>query len=369
CSPVAGLFAALVAFGYALGGVAAQGRVAAAVPGATVAVAALAPVGLLAIVFPEGGTEPFPFLTLLPILVVAAVALATTPRTATTLRAGVVVYAVASVVVYLVPSAIGSNIARLGTLLAAPLAALVWWRRQTLLLAIAALPLLYIGWQAPVHDVTLLAGDPSTHAGYYRPLLRFLRLQSPRAGPFRLEIPFTRSHWEAYRVAPYFPIARGWERQLDVADNAVFYRGHLTATAYESWLHRNAIRYVAVPDVALDASARAEAALVRRGVPYLRLVMRSVHWRVYAVADPTPLAGGVARATAIGTDWVELHARSPGIAIVRVRFTPYWAIGEGAGCVMPNGAETRLVLRRAGGVRLVTRFSLARIQARSPRCT
>ncbi len=369
CSPVAALFAALAACGYGVGALISRRPARHVLSAAAVATAALAPVGALAAAFPEGGTEPFTLLTLVPILVVAVVGLIAVPRSAVTLRAGVAVYAAACLVVYLVPSPIGSNISRLGTLLAAPLAALLWWRRRTLLLAIALVPLLYIGWQAPVSDVALLAGDPSTQAGFYQPLLGFLRRQTALYGPFRVEIPLTRSHWEAYRVARYFPIARGWERQLDRRDNAVFYRRRLTATAYDNWLHRNAVRFVAAPDLALDYSARAEMALIERGLPYLRLVMTSAHWRVYAVADPAPVAGGVASATALGTDSVSLQARSAGRTLVRVRWTPYWALARGVGCVAPAGDYTRVTLRHAGSVRLVTRFSLGRIGARSPRCT
>jgi hypothetical protein len=244
------------------------------------------------------------------------------------------------------------------------------------LLALAAVPLLYNGWQAPVSDVATAAGDPTTSAGYYQPLLRFLRQESrppapgrPRPQPFRIEIPFTRSHWEAYRVARYFPLARGWERQLDVADNPLFYRGRLTATSYEAWLHLSAVRFVALPDAALDYSAQTEAALIRHGLPYLRLVMRSAHWRVYAVADATPIAQGVARLVAMGPDWLTLDAAAPGATVLRVRFTPYWKLVRGSGCVSPDGAYTRLTVRRPGPVRLVTSFSVMRIGTRSPRCS
>jgi hypothetical protein len=372
CSPVAALFAALAAAAHAVGALISGRRAGAALPGATVAAAALAPVLALAVAFPEDGTEPFGALTLLPVLAIAASALPAVPRRAMTLRAGIVIYALAAVLVYLVPSPIGSNIARLGTLLAAPLAALMWWRRRMVLLAVAALPLLYVGWQAPVSDVAAVTGDPSTSAGYYGPLLRFLARESaPPAAPFRTEIPFTASHWESYLVAQRFPIARGWERQLDTRDNPIFYRGPLTAATYAAWLHRNAIRFVAVPDVALDDSARAETALIRHGVSYLRLVMSAAHWRVYAVEHPTPIAAGSAKLRAMGPDWFALTARSAGTTVIRVRFSPYWALTGGrppVGCVAPDGAYTQLTLRRPGAVRLVTRFSVGRIGARSPRC-
>ena len=369
CSPVAALFAALAAAGYALAGALRGERIAAALPGAAVAAAALAPVALLAIAFPEGGTEPFGVATLAPVLVVCAVTIVAAPRAAPALRAGAALYALATVILFVIPSPIGSNVARLGTLLAAPLAALIWWPRRAVLLALAAPALLYMGWQAPVRDVAALAGDPSTTTAYYQPLLRFLGAQpGGRTRQFRLEIPFTNSHWEADRVATRVPLARGWERQLDVADNPVFYNGRLNAATYERWLHRNAVRYVALPDARLDYSARAEGALIRRGLPYLRPVMRSAHWRVFAVADPTPIAQGAATLTAMGPDWITLEARRPGTVTLHVHFTPYWALVTGAGCVAPAGDLTRVTVRRAGPVRLGVRFALSRVGARSPRC-
>jgi hypothetical protein len=227
-----------------------------------------------------------------------------------------------------------------------------------------------VGRQAPVRDVAAVAGDPSTTVAYYQPLLRFLRAQpGGRRRQFRIEIPFTNSHWEADRVATEFPLARGWQRQLDIADNHLFYAGRLTAAAYERWLHRDAVRFVALPDAALDYSARQEAALIRGGLPYLRLVMRSAHWRVYAVAEATAIVQGAATLTAMGADWITLDATRPGTVTLHVRFTPYWVLATGAGCVARAGNGTRLTLQRAGPARLVTRFSPSRIGAASPRCS
>ncbi|MGH2876732.1 MAG: hypothetical protein ACRDLV_10815, partial [Solirubrobacteraceae bacterium] len=244
------------------------------------------------------------------------------------------------------------------------------WRRRAALLAALALPLLYVGWQAPVRDTVSAAGGPSTSAAYYAPLLRFLAAKSaPPAPPFRVEIPFTASHWEAYEVAIRYPLARGWERQLDVADDPLFYGGKLTAAGYEAWLHSDAVRFVALPDVALDPSADAEARLIRAGQPYLRLVMRSAHWRVYAVANATPIVTGDATLQTLGADTISLHARTAGTALVRVRFSPYWALVRGDGCVAPAGRYMRLTLRRGGAVLLAPSFSPGRIGARSARCT
>ena len=369
-SPVAALFAALIGAGYALGEIVRHRRLLPALPGAAVAVAALVPVGILSILFPEGGTEPFGLATMLPILVVTVAAIVVLPRDQLTLRAVLLVYAIALLGVWLVPSPVGSNISRLGTLVAAPVCAVVFWDRRRLV-ALAIVPLLYLGWEAPVRDLSTSSNDPSVARGYYQPLLGFLdHAAAGPAPPFRIEIPFTHFHWEAYVVASHYAIARGWERQLDIHDNAIFYRaGALTPPTYLAWLHANAVRFVAVPDAKLDYSATAETALIARGLPYLHLVRRFAHWRIYAVAHATPIADGPATLTGLGPDWLTLHVRRPGTVLLHVRFTPYWAITEGAGCVAPDGAWTRLQARRAGTYRIATRFSLGRVRATSPRCT
>jgi hypothetical protein len=361
CSPVAALFAALAGAADAIGARRWQSTV--------VVGGALAPVALLAFAFPEGGTEPFAFSAMWPIpLIAAGVALAAAAsRSDRTLVAGAVLYGIGVVVSWAVPTAIGGNSVRLGELAAGPVAALLLWPRRRALILAAAAPLLYLQWHAAVRDLTTAVGDPSTSNGYYQPLLGFLDRQ--RDGPFRVEIPFTRFHWETYAVAPRFPLARGWERQLDVKDNHLFYGGALTPASYRSWLDQLAVRFIGVPDATLDYSAVKEVALVDRGLPYLRLVDRTRHWRIYEVDGATPIAEGAATATAIGPNSVTLTATRSGSTLVRVRFTPYWAITEGTGCVAPEGDFTRLALTRPGPVRLGVRFSLGRIRARSARCS
>ena len=376
-SPVAALFVGLVGASYAVAGWWSRRGPRAGIPGVAVALAALVPVGALAYAFPEGGTEPFVTSAFLPIPLLGIGALLGIPREHPVLRAGVVLYTLGTTASYLVPTAIGSNAGRLGTWLAAPLAALLFWRpsrrgdaarrRGMALLAVLALPLLYLQWHDPVRDLATASSDSSNSVGYYRPLLGFLERQ--KGPPFRVEIPFTAFHWEAYAVASRFPIARGWERQLDVKDNPLFYSERLTSARYERWLHANAVRFVAVANAPLDYAGRAEARLIARGLRYLREVMHTAHWRVYAVKDPTPIAQGAATLTALGPDWVTLRARRAGGVFLHIHFTPYWALTRGSGCVEPAGAYTRLVIRRAGPVKVGIDFSLGRIGATSPRCS
>ena len=366
-SPVAALFLGLATAAYALGAYAGERRLRPALPGLAVALACLGPVGLLAIAFPEGGREPFATATMVPVLLLALGALIALPRDAWKLRAGALLYALGTIAAYALATPVGSNDARLGAFMAAPLAALLWWPRRIVLLAVLALPLVYIEWHDPARDLSTAIGDPSAASGYFEPLLDFLERQP--GPPFRTEIPFTRFHWEAYVVAPHFALARGWQRQLDIKDNALFYGGRLTAASYRTWLDQNAVRFVAAPDAPLDYSAQSEIALINHGLPYLRLVMHTSHWRVYEVANATPIVQGAAILRAMGTDSLTMRANRPGTALIHVRFSPYWAFSQGSGCVAPAGQFSSLTIRRPGPIRLVMRFSFDRIGARSPRCS
>ena len=81
------------------------------------------------------------------------------------------------------------------------------------------------------------------------------------------------------------------------------------------------MRFVALPDVALDYAAKAEARLVRAGVPGLRPVWHSAHWRVYAVAGAPGLVSGPARLLSSGgADVTRSRRPRAGVVVVRERY-------------------------------------------------
>jgi hypothetical protein len=287
------------------------------------------------------------------------------PKDRPELRAGVALYAVLLVVAFAVPTPMGGNAVRLGALAAGAVAvaALVPRRRVALLLIAPAL--LYWQWYAPADDWVHASEDPAAHAGYYTGLLGFLERQR---GPLRLEIPFSDNHWESAFVAPRFALARGWERQFDRKVNPIFYKGKLTPERYRNWLQDNAVTFVALGSAPIDYSAATEARLIRSGLPFLRPVWSDRHWRVYAVTPRPPLAEG-AKVTQVDSDAVELSVPRAGRVLLKMRYTPYWRIESGSGCVAPSGQWTELSVRRAGTVRLVTGFAVDRIRSRAPRCT
>ena len=230
------------------------------------------------------------------------------------------------------PTPVGSNAARLGPLMAGPLAALLlWYRRHVVLLAIVALPLLYFQWQAPVRDVRTLGWRPVGQgvATTSRCWLSSRRQHGPTV-PGR--DPVHPVSLGGVRGRPAFPLARGWERQLDIKYNSLFYDGPLTPATYDAWLHKLAVRFVAVSDADLDYSAHEEAALIDRGLPYLKLVFEQPRTGTSTRSqNPTPIAQGAATLRSLGPNSLTLQATRPGHRPLRVRFTPYWALGGGIG--------------------------------------
>ena len=94
-------------------------------------------------------------------------------------------------------------------------------------------------WSPAVRDVIKYIEDPAAKSDYFEPLRQFLATLPDQR---RIEVPFTRSHWEGDEVAESAPLARGWLRQLDTGHNELFYEGRLTSLGYASWLAENAVR-------------------------------------------------------------------------------------------------------------------------------
>lgn len=378
-SPVAGAFLALAFLAWAFAGPARTWPVA-------LLLATIMPVGLLVLVFPEGGSQPFVASAFYPalagVLVVGALIPADRSQASTrVLRIGAALYALALIGSYVLSTAVGGNVDRIGALATGPLAvcvlaggALSAWRTRALIVLAPAL--LYWQANAPVADFASATSDPAAHASYYAPLLGELRALgvgygSPPTRPARIEVVATADHWEARWMGPHVMLARGWERQLDSYRNGLFYDGSapLTAAGYNAWLAGEAVSYVALPDAPLDYSAQSEGRLVDSAPAYLHEVWHSAHWRLFAVSGAQPLAQPPATLINLDTNSFTLHAPRPGDYTVRVHFTPYWALSGGDGCVARGPEDwTRLQARAAGNFYVAIRFSLARIFSESPRC-
>lgn len=362
-SPVAGALLALAALSESLSRRSPRSLLALGLPAVLVVLA-------LSGLFPEGGTEPYPTISFLATALVVLAFAAALPAREGRLRLGAGVYLLACLFFLLVPTPVGSNVERYGVLLAGPLliCAVVGARgvgspRPGYARALAAFAFglwaVWAGW-GPVRETLAVGSDPSTNGAYYAPVERFLAAHAS-GGPVRIEVPLTRTHWETAELAPRVSLARGWEKQLDERYNGVLLSSGLDAASYERWLREQAVAYVALPSVKLDPSSSREGELIRAGLSYLRLVHSSRHWRIYAVRAPTPIASGPGRLTSLGHESFALTAEAPGDFLVRVRFTPYWRIAAGDGCVSrAAGGWTRVQARRPGPIEVRATFSLGR---------
>ncbi len=344
-----------------------------ALAGLTLVLPVLLVVLPIAVLFPEGGWEPFAASSVTATLAVTLAFLYALPREERLLRIGGYVY-LAATILSIVPTPMGSNIDRYAVLLAGPLLLCALGRdgftrpgRPLAAVVLAVLGILTWTVWGPVRETTGVIGDPSTSAAYYTPLKRFLWAHG--GSLLRIEVPFTHSHWEAALLAPEFELARGWERQLDTKYDPIFFKSNLTPSAYRAWLDDNAVSYVALPDVRLDGSSDEEAALIRKGLPYLREVFKSLHWRVFTVLGSTPLVSAPAALTALGHSSFTMRFASAGRTLVRLHYTRYWTVARGDACVAATpGGWTAVSARKPGVVRVVASFSLGRALGRDGGC-
>jgi hypothetical protein len=264
-----------------------------------------------------------------------------------------VVWAAATIVADLVPSPVGHNLIR-ASVFALPLmlvaAALADFRprRLSALAIVAALAANVLPYAAMISD---RSSGLASQATFWQPVVEFLRSHS---GPsYRVEVVPTANHWEAYYLPRAgLPLARGWYRQLDIADNPALYAPRLTPADYRGWLRARGVRYVVLPHLPLEATdARREARLVRSPAAGLDEVFSSHAATIYELprAEPILTGPGAATVTAMSSSEIDGRVARAGTYLLRVHFTPYWSIARGSLCLArTRGGMTLLDLRRAG---------------------
>ena len=336
-SPVAGLF-----LGVAGGALFLSGR---RRGGMTLAVSAMVPTIAVGLAFGNDGYQTFGSgQALMGFLVCLAVAglcwRRKVVRWGGLLSAGMVAGA------YLLPTPVGTTATRLPELFGAPI-----------IVAVAAVPLVVI--IAAAASVVLLlppvsitevreAGDPALSAKFYAPLLDELVARGV-AGP--IEVVPARRRGEAVFVASVVPIAKGWSRQVDTGRNPLFYDGSLNADTFGKWLDDNAISYVAISNGPYDWAATDEAALVRRGLPYLQAVWSDPTWTLYAVTNPRPVISAPGRVIARGPVSLTVSLPQPGEYALRVHWSRYLSASNG--CVRPaQGGWSTVVVEHASTVEI-----------------
>jgi hypothetical protein len=349
-SPLAFLLLALLLGGIALGRRTAPARL--LVPAAVIGAAGAVEL-LLWRAFPDNGRYPFSLKELAAASTFCALGAALTwgVERARVLSFVFVVYWAACLTVYLVPSAVGENIARV-RYAAIPVAVLALslraWRPRIVCLAAFAL--------AAVWNVSPLAtnyarasADPAHSAAYWSEVVSYLhRHLSPS---YRVEAVDTTGHWAAvYLPRAGIPLARGWFRQDDFPQNRILY-SPLGPRVYQSWLRRLGVRYVVVTSGQPDYSSRGEAALLASGRSGLIPVLYSPNATIYRVPRPRALVSGPARVLSLSQTRLSLVLSRGGTYRIAFRFSPYWH--PSAGCVFkrPDGMMS-LVAPRGGLVTL-----------------
>jgi hypothetical protein len=368
-SPVAFLLLVVVLAGVALGRARIQW-----LPLAAIIVAALVEVVLWRL-FPGGGNFPFSLAELAAASVFCGLGLAFTWRleNARVLRYVFAVYFVALVVTYVVPSAVGENVARL-RYAAIPLAVLILSLRRWKPL----LPGLVVLGLALSWNLTPLASsyvhssaDETASQATWAPVARFLHAH---LGPgFRVEAVDTVGHWPAvYLADANIPLARGWFRQDDFPQNEVLY-SKLGPKRYLRWLHGLGVGYVVLARTQPDYSARAEASLVRSGRAGLHPVFSTGELTVYRVPGAVPIVTGpdAPRLVAMTQARIGVRVRQAGTYRIAVRYSPYWHASKGC---LSKAADGMLQLRtlRARTVWIGFAVSASRaldsLEGEQPRC-
>jgi len=314
--------------------------------------------------FPDNGRYPFSKADLAASVGfgLAGAALLWRVERARVLYTALVVYGLACAAVYLVPSAVGSNITRL-QYVALPIAVLVASLRSWRPLSVCVLAVvLATSWnlrpleRSVSQDTENIASSP----GYWRPAIQYLR--SHLSPSFRVEAVDTVGHWPAQFLPDAgIPLARGWFRQDDYPANALLYRP-LTERRYRGWLRSLGVRYVVLSSAQPDYSSVGEAALLESGRSGLRTVFKSRALTVFAVPKPTEMLSGRpgARVERFSQTGLVLSFAHPGRYRLAVRYSPYWQIS--AGCIVqrPDGMSDVVVTQR-GRVSLSFRVEPERV--------
>jgi len=343
-SPVAGLFTGLAGGALLLTG---RRR-----DGLALGVGATVPMLVVTALFHDGGVQPFDADSAKLVIALSIAVIFLVPARYRVVQVGALLSALGLFTAYLVPSPIGFNAARLALLFSVPVVAAtanLTWSRLALALV------LICWWQPPLVLGDLGgAGHRAAAREFHQPLIDQLHRRGPVG---RVEVVPLRDHWESTFVADSVPLARGWERQVDVGRNGLFYglgsEGTLTSPEYLGWLYDNAVTYVAVPiGTRLDWWGSQEAALIAAGLPYLQLVWGNDNWQLYRVNSSQPLVSAPGRLLRSDATGVSFDMDRQGTVVIRARWSRWLTLSGPHGCLTPGGKWTVVRVEEPGSYRL-----------------
>ena len=322
------------------------------------------PMGVLIVAFPEGGWYPF---TGRSFLFVSAVTLLAGwfARHVRVVLYTAVMYEVVALGAFVIQSPLGGNIVRLAWLVAGPVAALTMKKYRSTLLPLFVAT--WLVWSWAYVEMAFKPRPASAEASFYTPLTSYIKTLPGE--PRRVEVVPTASFRQADDVALAVGLARGWETQLDRKLNPEFYGDVLTEQSFHTWLVKNSVRLVALPEGALSPFAEIEAAIIRARPAYLHPVWSNQNWQLFEVSDAPTLASNGATVTDVEPESLTVMATKSGPTTVRFRFTKWYNVVEGRACVTesPDGWVS-LDVRAPGEIRIEARFSLPAVLGQDSDC-
>jgi hypothetical protein len=242
-----------------------------------------------------------------------------------------VIYLLAVIATFVIPSGLGHDVARV-RLFALPIvllvAALRRWRPFPVVLVAIGLA---ASWNLfPL--ASSWAGSAADHSRNPKTWPAPVSyLQTHVQTGYRVEAVDTSYHWPAlYLARAGIPLVRGWFRQDDEPISALLYHP-FTAAQYLAWLHRLGVSYVVLTDAPTDHSSRREANLVRSGNAGLRRVFTSRDVSIYAVPHARSIVSGPGRPAvlALRESRLAVHVSRGGRYRIAVRWSPYWHASTG----------------------------------------
>ena len=332
-SPVAALFLGLIALAWAV----------VRRPVVVLGVAAAVVMAALALLFPEPGRMPDTWAVARPVILACCAVVVLGRGLPVRLAAGV--YAAGAAVVFAWPGPIGSNVERLALLFTGlVLLATSWLPRVLLVIAV----LVAGQWTArvPLHDMQTSHRLAVERAASQRLVQILAAIGSPQG---RIEVVPFADHGEASVVAAAWPLARGWERQVDVLRAAPVYSRGLTAGRFRAWLDANDVQLVALGHHAHDWAAAAELKELQNPPPWLQMVHEDPEWTVWQVQGFEPVVPRPAVDVSLMPDRITFSAPAPGVYPVRVHWSRWLTVSAGA-CLRRDAEGVAAVVRRAGAV-------------------
>ncbi len=296
-------------------------------------------------IFRAGGTLGFPWVEAVAAIVFCLVGIALTlgARDSAPLRRFFVVYLLVVLAVWIVPSGLGHDVARV-RLLALPLvlllAALRRWRPLPVVVAAVLLAAVW-NIQPLASQWRASAADGSRAARVWTAPVAWLHAHLEPG--YRVEAVDTSQHWPAYYLAGEgIPLARGWFRQDDFPFNRLLYAPSLDYGEYMAWLHRMAIAYVVATRFPLDHTAVAEDAMVTTA---LHPVFRTPDVTIYRVPRARPIVSGGARVLALHQASLVVRVPRAGDYRIAIRWSAFSSASDGVTYRTPDGMTGLRALR------------------------